>query len=408
MATMHDGFALESGDVGTPAGFKAYAAFAGIRYEGRPDMALIWSAKPAVFSGMFTTNSAEAAPVLVTREVALSGLSQAAIINSGNANAMTGAEGMDHARRMQGSLAEGLSIPPAFVAVASTGVIGVPLPMKRVLGGVEALVAQWQQGGDGDGKAAAEAILTTDTVTKALAARVQLAGGVVHIGMMAKGSGMIHPQMATMLAFFTTDAVIAKDSLDEMIHRVVDRSFHRVSVDGDPSTNDMVLCWANGLSSVAVADPPDRERFEAALTALAQAGARLIAKDGEGATRLLTVRVVGAVSEADAAQKARAAVRSSLVKSAVYGRDPNWGRVVAAVGAVGIRFDPSRVRLTMNGLTLLSDGRPWPFDERVASEAMNTDEVVFVLDLGSGQGTAEAWGCDLTERYVEINAHYRT
>lgn len=408
MANVHDGYVIEPGDVATPIGFKAYSTAAAIRYHDQPDMALLWSVKPAVFSGKFTTNAAKAAPVVVTQAVAHAGISQAAVINSGNANAMTGSLGMAHARDMQALVAEGMSIPPAFVAVASTGVIGLPMPMDAVRQGIQAMMGQWHKVGEGDGQGAARAIMTTDTVPKTLSTKVLLSTGTAHIGMMVKGSGMIHPQMATMLAFFTTDAGVAKSDLDQILGRVVDRSFHRVSIDGDPSTNDMVLVWANGMSGAGIETPDDLACFEAAWTALAQEGARMIARDGEGATRLLTVRVVRAASEEDAALKARTAVRSALVKSAVYGRDPNWGRVVAAVGTVGIPFDPANIGLTMNGIALLADGQPMPFDEAAASKAMNTDEVLFVVDVGQGHQQAEAWGCDLTERYVEINAHYRT
>lgn len=400
--------ALCEGNAAYPMGFHAYGVHSGLRAT-RFDMALLWSERPAIFSAMFTTNAVKAAPVLVTRDVAERGVCQAIVINSTNANAMTGSQGYQDAVAMQELMAQGLRLDPALVAVASTGVIGVPLPMEIIRHGIQELTKSWETPTElGDGIDASHAILTTDTMPKTRAASVTLAGGTVHIGMMVKGSGMIHPQMATMLAFVTTDAEIAKPMLDALVAQAVDKSFHRVSVDGDPSTNDMVLCLANGLSGVPVASYPDQELFGQALIELMQYGARQIAQDGEGATHLLTVKVQGAVSEKDAALKARAAVRSSLVKSAVYGRDPNWGRVVAAVGSAGHEFDPNQVDLTMNGLNLLQAGQPLPFDEDRAKALMADTEVLFEVNLHAGSAQAEAWGCDLTERYVEINARYRT
>lgn len=404
-----DIIALHEGNVSTPVGFKAWGVAAGL-YPERLDMALLWSSKPATFAGLFTTNTFKAAPLGLTQKLAESGLSQAAIINSGNANAVTGDRGVEDAKAMQLRVAQELGIPQAFVAVASTGVIGVPLPMGAINKGIEALAVQWAESHEEqtDGVNASQAILTTDTIAKTGAATVTLSGGTVKIGMMVKGSGMIHPQMATMLAFFTTDAQVVKSQWDGILSRVVDRSFHRVSVDGDPSTNDMVLAWANGMSGVSLHNGDDAAVFEQALTQLAEKGARMIAQDGEGATHLLTIRVVGAATEADAALKARTAARSSLVKSAVYGRDPNWGRVLAAVGMAGDTFDPNRVNLFMNGLPLVMGGMPQPFQEEEAQALMAEAEVRFVVDLGSGEASAEAWGCDLTEQYVAINAHYRT
>ncbi len=400
--------ALVDGNVSFPQGFQAYGVNAGLR-KGLLDMALIWSELPATFSGTFTTNSAKAAPVLVTKSVADRGLCQAIVINSTNANAMTGNSGYQDAVAMQARMAQGLNLSPELVAVASTGVIGVPLPMNLIYGGIAALVDAWHSSEiPGDGVTASQAILTTDTVAKTQAAIATLSSGTVRIGMMAKGSGMIHPQMATMLVFITTDAKVSKSVLDNLVRRGVEQSFHRISVDGDPSTNDMVLCLANGSSGVEIRSADDERIFGQALVALMQYGARRIAKDGEGATHLLTVKVRGGVNEADAALKARTVVRSSLVKSAVYGSDPNWGRVIASVGSVGLEFAPGVVDLTMNGMQLLQSGQPVAFDERRAKELMGQEEVVFDVDLHSGDAEAEAWGCDLTERYVEINARYRT
>lgn len=393
------------GDVTTPEGFFAWAAS---RPQGSPlAMALIWSDRPAQFAGMFTQNAAQAAPVVLTRGVSQSGISQAAVVNSGNANALTGPGGLADAEAMRDLTAAGLGVDPALVAVASTGVIGVPLPMDAVAEGIAGLTAACRKGEPCDGAGAARAILTTDTRPKTAALEVELSTGTVRVGLMAKGSGMIHPNMATMLVFITTDARVSAERLDALLRRAVERSFHRLSVDGDTSTNDMVLIWANGASGVRV-DGDDLERFGAALTALCVEAARMIAADGEGARHLITARVAGAVSEADAALKARAIVSSALVKAAVYGGDPNWGRVLAAVGTVGVPFRPETAALALNGLPLFERGQPLGFDEAEGHRRLLADEVVFNVELGQGEGRAEAWGCDLTEGYVDINAHYRS
>ncbi|WP_242968406.1 bifunctional glutamate N-acetyltransferase/amino-acid acetyltransferase ArgJ [Sulfobacillus sp. hq2] len=400
------GMMWQDATVTYPQGFQAYAAAAGL-IAGRHDMACLWSVVPAVFSGLFTTNQAAAAPITVTKQVAAKGWCQAIIINAGNANAVTGQGGLQDAYTMQQYMADHLGVASEQVAVASTGVIGVPLPMDQVQQGMSQLVDAWQQQ-HSDGVKASEAILTTDREPKTLACDVTLSSGVVRIGMMAKGSGMIHPQMATMLAFFTTDAAIEKSILDELMRQAVSRSFLRVSVDGDPSTNDMAVILANGQSGVHVGTPEDIAQFGKALAHLARQGARMIAHDGEGATRLITVRVRGAATEEDAALKARTAVRSNLVKAAVYGGDPNWGRVIASVGSVGLPFDLSAVSLWIGTVLVLEGGLPVPMAEDQAHNELEADEVVMDVLIGNGPGFAEAWGCDLTEQYVEINAHYRT
>lgn len=395
------------GDVSSPQGFWCDGLNAHLRDDSL-DLALLVSAAAAQFAGVFTTNAVRAAPVELTRAVHLGGISRAAIINSKNANALTGAGGAEDAAAMQAETAQRLGILPAEVAVASTGVIGVSLPMEQVSAGIAQLTARFGEGRTPDGLAAAQAILTTDTAVKCGAMTVECESGSVEIGMMVKGSGMIHPQMATMLAFFTTDAAIDKPMLDQILRRVVDRSFHRVTVDGDQSTNDMALIWANGCSGVAINKPQDLVWFEHGLTELARHGARMMAADGEGATHLIMVKVAGAATEADAALKARAIASSSLVKTAVYGRDPNWGRVLAAAGSVGLPWQPEKASLTMNGLALFVEGEPVIGQETAWSASMNRSEIEFVLDLAAGSESGEAFGCDLTDGYVEINAHYRT
>ncbi len=399
--------AFHPGDVTTPQGFWADGLTAHLRDDSL-DMALLVSHPAAAFAGVFTTNAVRAAPVDLTEKVHQRGVCTGIIINSKNANALTGAMGKRDAETMQRTVALALGVEPETMAVASTGVIGWPLPMENVKTGMEQLTERYRRSAIADGRAAAQAILTTDTAAKAAAVTIQYAKGPVHLGMMVKGSGMIHPHMATMLAFFTTDAEILPGRLDRMLRMAVERSFHRISVDGDQSTNDMVLIWANGRSSVNLETDEDLAVFEHALTELARHGARLIAADGEGATHLITVRVSGASSEADAALKARAVARSALVKTAVYGRDPNWGRVLAAAGSAGLAFDPDKVTLTMNGLPLYVQGEPVLGQEALWSQSMDRPEIEFSLDLAAGHESAEAFGCDLTDGYVAINAHYRT
>ncbi|MCL6563452.1 MAG: bifunctional glutamate N-acetyltransferase/amino-acid acetyltransferase ArgJ [Firmicutes bacterium] len=395
---------LGAEDVTFPRGFRAWG------WQGGPHlkMALIWSDREAAVAGRFTTNAARAAPVTVSQEVVRGGKSRGVIVNAGNANALTGEAGRRDALEMQRRCAERLGVAPHLVAVASTGVIGVLMPMEQIREGIDRL-AEWAQGGTAGGTlSAAEAILTTDTCPKTASIEVRLSRGVVRIGAIAKGAGMIHPQMATMLVFITTDAAIAPQALDGLLGEATDNSFHGLSVDGDMSTNDTVLLWANGASGVELATTEDRESFQAALTRVARHLARQIAADGEGARHLITVRLSGARTVEDARQKARAVVRSNLVKSAVYGQDANWGRVLAAVGSVGEPWDPEKASLFMNGLALYRRGRPEPFDEAAARRVMGSWEVVFEVELGEGTASAEAWGCDLTEGYVDINAHYRS
>ena len=395
------------GSVDIPAGFAVFAAESGI-IAGRPDMALIWSTRPAVISGLFTTNQVKAWPVLLTRKTVERGLCQAIIVNAGNANAANGPEGERDAKWIQNRTADGLKVPSRYVALASTGVIGVPLPMNKVSLGIDTLLEHWNANAPAGGKMAGEAILTTDQVPKILAAEIELPEGRVRLGVMAKGSGMIHPNMGTMLAFITTDADVEKPVQDELLRHAVDCSFHRVSVDGDPSTNDTVLMLANKSSHVSIKTTEAISRFQYALTHLLRQTARMIAADGEGASRLVTCRIEGAASGTDAAQKARAVVRSNLVKAAVYGQDPNWGRILAAIGTVGDPFEMDRVSIAVGLVELFRRGVPVAFDETQAKAAMGLHEVVIVVDLGQGSCTEEAWGCDLTHRYVEINAQYRT
>jgi len=381
-------------------GFVAGAVAAGIKPSGKPDLALVVSEAPASIAGVFTTNRVKAAPVLLCQRRMANGRARAVVVNSGNANACTGEAGLGVAERMAAAAARRLNVAPEEALVLSTGVIGVPLPVERVEAALPGLALS-REGGD----AAARAIMTTDTRPKTAAVELEVSGRIVRVGGMAKGSGMIHPQMATMLAVITTDAAVQSYDLQRHLSDAAAVSFNRIDVDGDMSTNDTVLLFANGASGASVPDAI----FTEALTAVCVSLARQIAADGEGATKLLEITVTGAVSEGDAERAARAITRSSLVKAAMYGNDPNWGRILAAAGASGAQVDPEKARLTLQGARLYADGLPLPFDAAAVSASLRGATEVFVrLDLGVGDARATAWGCDLSPDYVHINADYTT
>ncbi len=396
-------FAPVGGGVAAPRGFSAGGAACGLKPSGAPDLALVVSDRPASAAGVYTTNVVKAAPVLLCQARTAAGYARAVVANSGNANACTGEAGDDAAARMAAVAAAHPAIDarPHDVLVLSTGIIGVPLPVEKIehtLPGLTLLSSA--EGGD----RAARAIMTTDTRPKTAAVSFTVDDVDVRIGGMAKGSGMIHPQMATMLSVLTTDAAIAPDALQRFLARAVDESFNMIDVDGDSSTNDTVLLLANGAAGVT---PPD-DVFAAALAAVCTSLARQVARDGEGATKLVQVRVSGAADRAEAVLAARAVVSSNLVKSALYGADPNWGRIMCAAGYSGARFDAARAHLSLQGVALFAGGMPLPFDAVAASNALRASEVSIDLDLGAGDGAATAWGCDLTPEYVHINADYTT
>ncbi|MEW6574001.1 MAG: bifunctional glutamate N-acetyltransferase/amino-acid acetyltransferase ArgJ [Bacillota bacterium] len=394
------------GGVTAPAGFKASGVAAGIK-KSKKDLALLYSEVPAAAAGVFTTNRVKAAPLVITAERLEKGVAQAVVINSGNANACTGPEGYADALAMARAAARALKIPEERVLVGSTGVIGQRLPVIKI---EEALPAA-AEALDGTGHlAAAEAIMTTDTVVKEAAVRFSVGGNECAVGGMAKGSGMIHPNMATMMAFLTTDAAVGPGLLRRALKSAVDASFNMITVDGDTSTNDMVVVMANGRAGNAeiTGEGPDYERFVAALTAVAVQLAKKVARDGEGATRLIEVCVKGASSVADARKAARAIAASNLVKSAVFGRDANWGRILCAAGYSGASFDPEKVDIFLGLEQVAADGAGLPFSEERASAELEQDPVVITVDLKEGTGMATAWGCDLTYDYVRINASYRT
>lgn len=388
--------------VTAPAGFLAAGVRCGIRKEHR-DLALVVSQTEASAAAVFTRNLVQAAPVVQSRQAlaASDGRARAVVLNSGNANACTGEPGDRAAGRTAESLARLLEVRSDRVLVASTGVIGVQLPVDRLLAGLPPAVAALSVEGGAD---AAEAILTTDTCTKECVRRVDDPAGAYTIGAMAKGSGMIHPDMATTLAVVTTDAAVPAESLRGMLRRATDRSFNRLTVDGDTSTNDMIALLANGAAGVE----PEAAGFERALTEVLVELARAVARDGEGATRLVTVRVTGAATESEALAVARTVAGSLLVKTAIHGADANWGRIAAAAGRAGVALRPEALTVGINGLTVLSPGYVSDFSEEEASARLARDEVVLTVDLGAGEAEATTWTCDLTKGYIEINADYRT
>ena len=393
------------GGVTTPKGFLAAGVEAHIKYLDRKDLALIYSKPPAQAAAVYTKNRMKAAPILVTREHLADGQLSAVVVNAGCANAGTGERGIRDARDTAAITARALGLAPRQVAMASTGVIGTYLPMDRLAAGIERAAASLSPRGGAD---AARAIMTTDTRPKEIAVSFQLEGKTVTIGGMAKGSGMIHPDMATLLVFITTDAAAEPDFLREALASSVDRSFNRVSVDGDTSTNDMVLLMANGEAGSPPLEGKSRELFQAALDQVTAYLAREVARDGEGATHLIEVRVQSAASEQEASIAARAVVSSSLVKSAVYGRDANWGRIICAVGYSGIEFDPEKVDVWLGKVAVAAGGCGLAFDEEQARAQLEEETVVITVHLHRGSAQAVAWGCDLTPGYIHINASYRS
>ncbi|MBK4729811.1 bifunctional ornithine acetyltransferase/N-acetylglutamate synthase [Oxynema sp. CENA135] len=406
-----------SGGVTAPRGYRAAGITAGLKPSGAPDLALIYSEVEAIAAGVFTTSQVRAACVDYCRDRLKAKASARAILcNAGQANAGTGELGWADAIESAELLGRELSLSPQSILLASTGVIGQRIRMDAMRSGIPQLVAAAsEQGSD----AAAQAICTTDLVPKTIALETTLEGRPVRMGGIAKGSGMIHPNMATMLAFVTCDATVSPHLWQEMLKRAADRSFNQVTVDGDTSTNDTLIALANGQSrTAAIVEPgPAADRLEAMLTAVCQHLAKAIARDGEGATCLLEIQVTGAPDDKAARQVARTIAGSSLAKSAVFGRDPNWGRIAAAAGRAGVRFDSAHLRIELGEFLMMDNGQPLNFDRDAASaymkqaaagEYLKTDTVLIRVDLGSGSGSGVAWGCDLSYDYVKINAEYTT
>ncbi|MBO5302197.1 MAG: bifunctional glutamate N-acetyltransferase/amino-acid acetyltransferase ArgJ [Peptococcaceae bacterium] len=398
---------LENGSVTSPRGFTAAAVAAEIKYTGRTDLAIVYSKVPAQAAAVYTLNRFKAAPLRVTEENISNGVAQAIVVNSGIANAGMGAEGMRLAREMSDCAAEALDIAKDDVIVASTGVIGMPLPMDRVKAGVQkAAKALYPDGGHD----AAKAIMTTDTVCKEMAVQLRIDGKLVTIGAMAKGSGMIHPNMATMLGFITTDVNIDNKALQAAFKANIDDSFNMVSVDGDTSTNDMVVILANGQAgnTLLTEESPDFPAFKQALREICIEMAQKIAGDGEGATKLVECTVTGAATKEDARLAAKAIIASSLVKTAIYGNDANWGRIACAAGYSGAQFDPDKVNIFIGDVQVAQNGMGLEFDEAKATETLKQKKVNILVKFNIGTEEATAWGCDLTYDYVSINADYRS
>jgi len=398
------------GSLTTPRGFRAAAVAAGIKKVGRAlDLALILSDAPkTTAAGMFTTNRVVAAPVVLSRQNLREsrGRCRAVVINAGNANACTGREGLRAARETARAAARLLGLLPNQVLVASTGVIGVPLRVDLILNRLRRLKESLSVE---NAVAVPGAIMTTDTFPKSCVLRTKVGGDVVHLAGIAKGAGMIHPRLATMLSFITTDAALAARDLRKMLRAAVECSFNRITIDGDTSTNDTVLALASGLSGVRVrCSTRTGALFLAGLTELCQTLARLIARDGEGAKKLVTVEVSGARRWADAERIGRAVANSLLVKTAIAGSDPNWGRIICAAGYSGARFDPSKVDICVNDFLLCRQGLDAGFDEAAAKRVLDQKELAIRLDLHQGKASTRIWTCDLTHDYITINASYRT
>lgn len=403
-----------NGGVTAAKGYEAASTAAGIKYQGRTDMALIYSQVPCVSAGTFTTNVVKAAPVKWDRQIVDSGAGvQAVVVNSGIANACTGEEGMGYCKETAEAAAKALNIDAAGVLVGSTGVIGMQLPMQKLVDGIQVLAGKKAEGLQ-SGHDAALAIMTTDTVEKEMAVEIEIGGKTVTIGGMSKGSGMIHPNMCTMLAFITTDAAITKEALQKALSEDVEDTYNMISVDGDTSTNDTAILLANGLAGnqeITYASP-EYETFKEALHMVNETLAKKMAGDGEGATALFEVKVVGAESIKQAKTLAKSVVCSNLTKAAIAGHDANWGRILCAMGYSGVQFDPEKVDLFFESkagkLQIIENGVATDYSEEVATKILSEPEITATADIKMGDYSATAWGCDLTHEYININADYRS
>ena len=402
------------GGVTAAKGFQAASTAAEINYKGRTDMAMVFSEVPCVAAGTFTTNVVKAAPVRWDQDIVYNHQGARAVIcNSGIANACTGEEGFSYCKATAQAAAESLGIPEDSVLVASTGVIGMQLPIDRIANGVKAMAPKLA-GSREAGLEAAKAIMTTDTEKKEAAVEIEIGGKTVTVGGMCKGSGMIHPNMCTMLGFVTTDVDISKELLQEALSEDIKDTYNMVSVDGDTSTNDTVLLLANGQAgNVKITEKnADYEEFKKALNYVNTTLAKKIAGDGEGATALFEVKVTGAATKADAVTLSKSVVTSSLTKAAIYGHDANWGRILCALGYSGVQFDPEKVDLYFESkagkLKIIENGVSTGYSEEEATTILSEDAVTAIADMKMGEAEATAWGCDLTYDYVKINADYRS
>jgi glutamate N-acetyltransferase/amino-acid N-acetyltransferase len=395
-------------------GFRAVGAICGLKQSGKPDLALVLANRPCAAAAVFTANAFKAAPVLYDQALLqrTRGRVQAVVINAGNANAITGAQGLHDAEQMARWTEQGCGLPEDSVFVMSTGVIGQKMPMEKLEYGIRIASESIYTEAGQEGRDATQAIMTTDLVPKETFVQTTIADRWVKLAGIAKGSGMIHPNLATMLVVIVTDAAIEPTALDMALRQAVQRTFNRISVDGDTSTNDTVLVLASGEaehSLISHALSAEFETFVAALTEVCANLAKAIARDGEGATKLIEITVRGAATEAEAEASAKTIATSPLLKTALFGNDPNWGRALAAIGRSGARVEPSRVSLTLGDFRLVDQGEPLDFDMVAAHHWLtNADEVKLVANLGVGQAEATVWTCDLSYKYVEINAEYHT
>ncbi|MDN5298853.1 MAG: glutamate N-acetyltransferase / amino-acid N-acetyltransferase [Clostridiales bacterium] len=406
-------FKVIPGYINKPVGFKAAGMFSGIK-KAKKDLAMVYTSYPAEVACVFTTNVVKAAPVLWNKNVYESGKKVSAIVvNSGNANACTGLQGIADNETMATKTAQLLDCEPSGVLVASTGVIGVPMPMTVIENGIDQIVPMLKTD-DASGLEAAEAIMTTDTFSKTICVQFEIEGKTITISGMSKGSGMIHPNMATMLSFVTTDAVVSKTVLSEMLKEINEDTYNMISVDGDTSTNDMVLVLANGAAGHTPIEigTPAYDAFKEAFYYVHETLAKKIVKDGEGANKLIEVAVEGANNTIEAKQIVKSVLTSNLVKTALFGEDANWGRVLCAAGYSGAAFDPMKVDLWFSSekgnIQLLAKGEPIVFSEEKAADILSADEIKIALALQEGEGNAVGWGCDLSYEYVKINGEYRS
>jgi len=398
---------LEKGTITSPKGYLAGATYSGIRTytEDKLDLGIVSSEVPCTVAGTFTTNKIKSPSVVLDQRRVASGRAQAIIINSGIANACVGEQGMTDAIEMAALAAKYLDTDPELVLACSTGLIGVELPMALIRSGVDKI----QMTADG-GHLLARAIRTTDTLSKEVAVSFHAGGRSYVLGGIAKGSGMVHPNMGTMLAFLTTDAPVEQQFLQEALFQSVDSSFNMITVDGDTSTNDSVILLANGAAGgdAITSGSPAEEAFQQALDEVCIALAKEIARDGEGASKLVAVTVEGALSKSDARAAARAVAASTLVKSAIHGGDPNWGRIIVALGYSGAELEENRIALYINDVCIMEEGRPIPYFKDSVVLTMSGPEINLRLDLNLGDASAIAWGCDLSEEYVTFNSAYTT
>ena len=390
-----------------PKGFKAAGVKAGIKKSGNLDLALIYTEKEAAVAGVFTKNAVAAAPVIVSREVVKGGKAHAIVANAGCANACTGETGLANARKMAALAAAEVGCVPDEVLVGSTGIIGVNLPMDKLEAGIKAAAAELSEDGS---KNAGNAIITTDTYSKACSCEVEIGGQAVRFGAIAKGSGMIQPNMATMLCYITTDANISSRLMQKALSEIVEVSFNMISVDGDMSTNDTVLVLANGASGAAeITDgSPEYEKFYATLKEICQELSKRIAADGEGATKFLTINVSGTKTFEDAKTVAMSIAKSPLVKTAFFGEDPNWGRVICAVGYAGIPMVPEKTVIKFGGVPVYANGLGAEFNEDDIHKVMAEHDIVIDVEMGMGDAQATVWSCDFSYEYVKINGEYHT